>query len=148
MEAFTKNLFISIVFIFAILIAPAQAQKFKLGAAASESQYAPSHVGIIGLRYLHRAGSTSEVVEIYPNTPADKSNIRLGDKILAVNGINVSNYDANGVHSLMTGAPGTPVELTMMNCSYRCQTYTTRLMRMDMNEIASDNIFNIYKMGW
>lgn len=126
---------------------------FKLGAQDAESSFAPSNVGIIGIKYLHKPGEMSTVIDIYPNTPAEAANVRVGDRILEVDGMNIIPLSSDQVFSVIAGRPGTMVTLKMMRCPNNygshlgCGTYTVDLKRMDMNQIASDKIFHIYKYG-
>lgn len=124
------------------------AQTFKLQANSSESSYGKSNKGILGVKYLHRQNSESTVIQVYPNTPAERAGIRVGDKIVAVDGVSVRPYDANHVFALIEGPPGLPVDLSMLRCSNDCKPYHLRLVRMDMNQIQSDNIFRIYRYGY
>ncbi len=128
------------------LCMPAQAA-FKLGANSEDSDFAPSNVGVIGLRYMHQRGSMSTVIEVYPNTPSATAGLRVGDRIVAVEGMNITQYDANQVYQLISGLPGQPITLTMMRCDQGCHSFDTKLTRIDMNAIASDNVFKIYKYG-
>jgi len=130
----------------ALFISPVHAA-FKLGASTEDADYAPSNVGVIGLRYMHQRGSMSTVIEVYPNTPAASAGLVPGDRIVAVEGEDISKYDANQVYALISGVPGTPITLTMMRCNRGCRSFDTTLNRIDMNAIASDNIFKIYKYG-
>ncbi|NQY80398.1 MAG: PDZ domain-containing protein [Candidatus Caenarcaniphilales bacterium] len=124
------------------------AQTFKLQANSSESSYEKSNKGILGVKYLHRQNSESTVIQVYPNTPAERAGVRVGDKIVAVDGVSVRPYDANHVFALIEGPPGSPVDLSMLRCSADCRPYQLRLVRMDMNQIQSNNIFRIYRYGY
>lgn len=124
---------------------------FKLGVEDTVSSYAPSEIGIIGVKYLHRIGEMSTIIAVYPNTPAEAAGIRVGDKLLAVDGVNIMNYTADQVFAAIAGRPGEPVNLKLMRCPnnmpYGCNTYYKSLKRMDMNAIASDNVFRVYRYG-
>lgn len=124
------------------------AEPFKLQANSSAASYAKSNKGILGIKYLHRRNSESTVIQVYPNTPAERAGIVVGDKIVAVDGVDVRPYDANNVFSLIEGPPGVTVKLSMLRCSIDCRPYQVSLTRMDMNQIQSDNIFRIYRYGY
>jgi C-terminal processing protease CtpA/Prc len=70
--------------------------------------------GVVGL-YLSEQSPTDMVVtvlKIVPNSPADKADIRGGDKIAAIDGQPVKhNMDAK---ILLFGIAGTPVRLTLL----------------------------------
>lgn len=147
-------------FVFAIILtfvllntALAENPKFKLGVQEAYSDFVPSNVGIIGLKYLHRTGETSTVIDVYPNTPAQQAGIQVGDRILEVDGSSIIPYTADQVFAVIAGRPETNVELKMMRCnlSYAnqsgCRAYVVNLKRMDMNQLASDRVFRVYKYG-
>lgn len=141
-------LFISGVFLAFLLLSSSQAaSKFELSASHTNATVKPSNVGVVGLRYLHKAGSYSMVQEVYPNTPASKAGIQYGDQILEIDGISVRPYDANGVFALMAGKPGDTVRLKILRCHVSCKEMQVDLKRMDMNYLASDQVFRIYKYG-
>lgn len=123
---------------------------FKLNVEESTAKFTPSNIGIVGMKYLHKPGSMSTVVEIYPNTPAQRAGIVAGDRLLAVNSTNVMPLDSNEVFGLISGLPGVPIKLQFMRCNYygnNCYTFNKELIRMDMNELKSDNVYRIYKYG-
>jgi C-terminal processing protease CtpA/Prc len=131
----------------------AEAPKFKLSVQDTHSGFAPSNVGIIGVKYLHRSGEMSTVIDVYPNTPAEAAGIHVGDRILEVDGTNIIPFTADQVFSVIAGNPGVPVALKMMRCDHDygtdlgCRTYMVNLQRIDMNELASDNVYRVYKYG-
>jgi len=147
-------------FVFALIftfistgIVLAENPKFKLGVQEAYSDFVPSNVGIIGLKYLHKTGETSTVIDVYPNTPAQQAGIQVGDRILEVDGSSIIPYTADQVFAVIAGRPETNVELKMMRCnsSYAsqsgCRAYIVNLKRMDMNQLASDRVFRVYKYG-
>lgn len=130
------------------------AAPFKLSAVSSDASFAPSNVGIIGIKYLHSKGDMSTVIEVYPGTPAAASGIQVGDRILEVDGMNIMPFDSDQVFAMIAGSPGQPVRLKMMRCpsararsGYGCRAYETELIRMDMNQVNSDAVFRVYKYG-
>ena len=139
----TKLFYLLILAISLVLISinSSKAQTFKLQANSSMASYKKSNKGILGVKYLHRRNSESTVIQVYPNTPAERAGIRVGDKIVAVDGVSVRPYDANHVFTLIEGPPGVAVDLSMLRCSIDCKPYQVRLVRMDMNQIQSDNVF-------
>jgi len=127
------------------------ATPFKLGVQDTTSTFEPSNIGIIGVKYLHRQGEMSTIIAVYPHTPASAAGIMVGDRLLAVDGANIMNFTADQVYAVIAGRPEESVDLKLMRCpgggSYGCQTYYRTLKRMDMNEIASDNVFKVYRYG-
>jgi len=149
---------IQLVFAFFVLFitliqVQAENPKFKLGVQEAYSDFVPSNVGIIGLKYLHRTGETSTVIDVYPNTPAEQAGIQVGDRILEVDGSSIIPYTADQVFAVIAGRPETTVELKMMRCNSSfasqsaCRAYVVNLKRMDMNQLASDRVFRVYKYG-
>jgi C-terminal processing protease CtpA/Prc len=128
-------------------LAASQAESYRLYADSETAAYEKSNRGILGVKYLHQKNKNSVVISVYPNTPAERAGIQVGDQIIAVDGINVMPYDADHVFTLIDGLPGSPVTLSMLRCTAQCKPYQARLVRMDMNELNSDNIFKIYKYG-
>ncbi len=123
---------------------------FKLSVANSDATFVPSDVGIIGVKYLHRKGDMSTVIEVYPHTPAERAGVQVGDRVLEVDHTNIMAFDADQVFSMIAGRPGEPVSLKLMHCAGTagaCRAYEVNLIRMDMNELASDQVFKIYKYG-
>ncbi len=123
---------------------------FKLSVANSNATFVPSDVGIIGVKYLHRKGDMSTVIEVYPHTPASAAGVQVGDRVLEVDGTNIMAFDADQVFAMIAGRPGEPVRLKMMRCAGStgaCRAYEVNLTRMDMNELASEQVFKIYKYG-
>lgn len=124
---------------------------FKLGASSAESKIAPSNIGIIGIKYLHRQGEMSTVIAVYPNTPAEQAGIRVGDRIMKVDNTNITVFDADEVFSMISGRPGSPINLEVLRCQNNygshlgCSTFNVSMLRMDMNYIASDNVFRVYR---
>ncbi len=135
-----------------LTIAPQpQQSSFKLSAQNTETGFVPSNVGIIGVKYLHKKGDMSTVIDVYPHTPAEAAGVRVGDRVVEVDGTNIMAFDADQVFAMIAGYPGQPVRLKLMRCAGgtmgACRAYEVNLVRMDMNELASDNVFKIYKYG-
>ncbi len=124
-----------------------RAETFRLSAQTSDADFVPSNIGIVGIKYLHRIGEMSSVIAVYPRTPAEASGVQIGDRILEIDGINVMPLDADQVFGLMAGKPGEMVTMKMMRCLDSCRAYNISVKRMDMNHLASDDIFKIYKYG-
>jgi C-terminal processing protease CtpA/Prc len=124
---------------------------FKLGVEEGLSTFEPSNIGIIGVKYLHRVGEMSTIIAVYPHTPAESAGVLVGDKLLSVDGVNIMNFNADQVYAMIAGRPGEPIDLKLMRCPVGagagCRTFNVNLQRMDMNEIASDNVYKVYRYG-
>lgn len=74
--------------------------------------------GYVGLRMYKfpkpRIAKEVTIVEVIPNSPAWNAGIRIADRILKVNDIDVSNYSMEQVQSLITGKPKEKVKLTLL----------------------------------
>jgi len=135
------------VIITALFCSAAQAV-YKLETSAYDSDYAKSDKGIIGIRYLHERGSTSRIIQVYPGTPAAKAGIMPDDRLVSVDGLDIRNYNITQVYDLISGMPGQPIKLQIMRCRRgNCNTFPVNLVRMDMNRVASDNVFRVYRYG-
>lgn len=55
------------------------------------------------------------VIAVVPNSPADKAGLRVGDVIEYIDGHATRDLDLYDVRSLLSGAPGTTVELSLIN---------------------------------
>ena len=62
---------------------------------------------------VHERNGEIEVSEVYEGFPAQKNDIRPGDKILSVNGISVAKKDVGDVTEYLKGAKGSKVNLTL-----------------------------------
>lgn len=126
---------------------------FKLGVLDTDSSFAPSNIGIIGIKYLHRPGDMSTVIDVYPGTPAEKAGVRVGDRLLEVDNVSIIPFSSDQVFGLIAGRPGEHIKLKLMRCnknygtSLGCNSYDVDLVRMDMAQIGSDRIFKIYRYG-
>ncbi len=126
---------------------------FKLQAQDAETSFVPSNVGIIGIKYLHQPGNMSTVIEIYPGTPAQKAGIRVGDRLLEVDGMNIIPLSSDEVFGVIAGRPNEMVNLKLMRCPNNygshlgCNAYSVDIKRMDMNQVASDQVYKVYKYG-
>ena len=74
--------------------------------------------GYIGLRMYKfpkpRIAKEVTIIEVIPDSPAWNAGIRLADRILKVNDIDVSNYNVEQVQNLITGKPKDKVKLTLL----------------------------------
>lgn len=62
---------------------------------------------------VHERNDEIEVSEVYEGFPAQKADIRPGDKIISVNGISVANKKVGDVTEFLKGAKGSKVSLTV-----------------------------------
>ncbi len=74
--------------------------------------------GYVGLRMYKfpkpRIAKEVTIIEVIPNSPAWNSGIRIADRILKVNDVDVSNYSVEQVHSLIVGKPNEKVKPTLL----------------------------------
>lgn len=68
----------------------------------------------IGIVVTEDENGTTTVVTPYRNTPAANAGIQINDKIIKVNGEDVSTKGSEYTVSLMRGEAGTPVEITIL----------------------------------
>lgn len=62
---------------------------------------------------IHQQGDSIYIAEPYEGFPADKAGIRIGDRIVAVNGESTNSKSTNDVSSAMRGQAGTVVTLRL-----------------------------------
>jgi carboxyl-terminal processing protease len=85
------------------LIEPDAAQNF--------SQTFSGQLGVVGL-YADKVGNQVVITIIYPNQPAEKAGLKVGDVILAVDDVTLDKAaDSSETGLLIRGAPGTTVHL-------------------------------------
>lgn len=74
--------------------------------------------GYIGIRMYKfpkpRIAKEVTIVEVIPNSPAWNVGIRIADRVLKVNDIDVSNYNVEQVQNLIAGKPKENVKLTLL----------------------------------
>jgi carboxyl-terminal processing protease len=68
--------------------------------------------GGIGIS-VTKEGKYIEVISPIKDTPGDKANIKSGDKIIKVDGEDITNWDLHDAVDIMRGDPGTTVTLTI-----------------------------------
>ena len=62
---------------------------------------------------VHERNNEIEVSEVYEGFPAQRADIRPGDKIVSVNGVSVANKEVGDVTEYLKGAKGSKVSLTL-----------------------------------
>lgn len=128
------------------------AEPFKLSVGQADNLRKTSNVGIIGINYSHGPGG-SVINQVYPGTPASRTRIQAGDKILAVDShgagyfTNIANLSSNQVYNLIAGFPGTSIVLKIYS-PQSGSVYNQQLTRMERDDIPSDNVFRNYLYGF
>ena len=72
------------------------------------------------------------VVRVFEGTPADEGGVRAGDRILGVNGDDVTEQPIEAVVNQVRGEPGTDVELELERGNDEVETITTTLTRAEI----------------
>ncbi len=72
------------------------------------------------------------VVRVFEGTPADEGGVRAGDRILGVNGDDVTEQPIEAVVNQVRGEPGTDVELEFERGNDEVETITTTLTRAEI----------------
>lgn len=70
-------------------------------------------IGCSIANYLNNGVTDTYITSTYPDSPAMKAGLRFGDKVIAVNGENVSNKPSYNVREKIRGPKGTSVRLTV-----------------------------------
>jgi carboxyl-terminal processing protease len=63
---------------------------------------------------LERVRDTTVITRVYSGNPADRAGIRVGDRVIAVEGRRVIGQPLDSVTSRVLGVPGTPVRITIV----------------------------------
>ena len=79
----------------------------------------------VGLR-LEMAGGKVVVVGALPNSPAHAADVRAGDQVLAVDGLDLAGLELDEVELLLEGQVGSEVELTVMRRREKLNIHLTR----------------------
>ena len=90
----------------------------------------------IGVVVTEDESATTTVVTPYKNTPAGDAGMQIGDKIVKVNGEDVSGKGSEYTVSLMRGDPGTEVEVTVLRDG---QEQTFNLTRQSIDTPTADS---------
>jgi carboxyl-terminal processing protease len=63
---------------------------------------------------LERVRDTTVITRVYPGNPAERAGVRVGDRVIAVEGRRVIGLPLDSVTSRVLGPPGTPVRVTFV----------------------------------
>ncbi len=80
------------------------------------------------------------VVSIYPDSAAERAGLRFGDKITAVNGVNVAGEDSADVRDRVRGKLGTTARLTIE----RADTKKSEIIEIKRNRIPQPSLPDAY----
>ena len=86
------------------LMSPRQLTQFNTNTAG--------RYGGIGMRIEEQPGKGVTIVQVFPNTPAERAGIREGDVIVGVDTLAVRGWNSRRVADSLTGTPGTKVNVT------------------------------------
>jgi predicted metalloprotease with PDZ domain len=101
------------------------------GTSASESN---CDIGIVGFQFTAPYGWPDKVREVFPDTPAARSQLQAQDVILTIDGKPASSYEeGHAADELVRARPGTKVTLTVKRGS---ATLTKVLTRMHSKDFA------------
>ncbi len=103
-----------------------------------QSEY--SGIGATIANYKKGGKYETFVVSTFPDSPAFKANLRFGDKIVAVNGENVSGKDSGTVRDKVRGRKGSIVRLTIE----RADTKKIEIVEIRRNRVLQPSIPDAY----
>ena len=86
------------------LMSPRQLTQFNTSTAG--------RYGGIGMKIEEQPGKGVTIVQVFPNTPAERAGIREGDIIVGVDTLSVRGWNSRRVADSLTGTPGTKVNVT------------------------------------
>lgn len=78
--------------------------------------------------------NTLTIREIFKNSPAEKANIKPGDKIIKIGNILVSDFEGEGIVALLNGLPNTTVNLEIERQKKRFTVEVTR-KKIEINAV-------------
>lgn len=102
-----------------------------------------SRKGIIGLRFIHQHGLPSYIEEVYPDSPASQAGIKANDLIFAIDGIRTDKLNSDAIFELLSGQPGSNVQIFITRGS---TMFNVTLTREDLSDFPSE-IQNRYLSG-
>ena len=97
-------------------------------------------IGATIANYLKDGKYETFIISTFPDSPASKANLRFGDKILAVNGENVSGKNSSIVRDKIRGARGTLARLTIE----RSDTKLRETIEIRRNRVPQPSIPDAY----
>ena len=100
-------------------------------------------IGVIGLRFIHQAGYSSYVEQVYPNSPASRAGIQPKDLIFAIDGVRTDYLNSDSVYQLLSGEPGTKVKIFITRGQ---SMFNVELVREDLANFSPD-VQNRYLSG-
>ena len=86
------------------LMSPRQLRQFNTNTAG--------RYGGLGMRIEEQAQKGITVATVFPNTPAERAGIRVGDVIVAIEGVSTRGWNSKRVSDSLTGTPGTRVNVS------------------------------------
>ena len=103
-----------------------------------QSEY--SGIGATIANYAKNGKYETFIVSTFPESPAFKANLRFGDRIVAVNGENVSGKDSGTVRDKVRGRKGSTVRITIE----RAETKRTEIVEIRRNRVPQPSIPDAY----
>lgn len=96
---------------------------------------ASTGLGVVGIKFVQSiAGGAVEIVQIYKNSPAELSGLRVNDKLLAIDGHPIGKINIKQVQKKVIGIPGTPVTLTVKRGP---EIFSVELERADIDMVGN-----------
>lgn len=90
-------------------------------------------IGILGMRFGVHNGQSAVIDKVFPDTPAEKSQLQVGDVILAVDTVPTAGLTKDEIYNMLVGDPESKVTLTIKR---RSTTFSKTLTRMHSREFA------------
>lgn len=85
---------------------------------------------------VEKKNGVNTIVLPYEGSPADKAGLKIGDEILAINGISLEGKDSDEIGKLLKGQSNSDIELTVKRYN-QSETFTVNLKRQ---KITIDNV--------
>jgi C-terminal processing protease CtpA/Prc len=101
-----------------------------------------STTGVIGIKFVIKNDDPPTIAEVYPDTPAYKAGLHVGDQIVSVNGQVTDSMSKEDLYDLIIGPPGTDVQVTVKRGSN--SPITAKMTRMS-SELFPDTLRDTYR---
>ena len=89
-------------------------------------------IGVIGVLFQLRKGNLPIIKYVFPNTPASKAGLQVGDYIVAVDGTPTIDLEREEIYGSIIGTPNTPVNISLKRAD---SFFVKKLMRIDVTDI-------------
>lgn len=121
-----------VAFVFVQIFLNVEAQPVLQGGVQAQEHLEQEH-GVVGLDLRISPGEYPLVMMVFPFSPAEKAGIRVGDRVLQVDGVDLLNLNRTEVDMAITDIPGAWVSFVVQR---RGRRTTKQLQVQSMNHLS------------